>query len=175
LHTRQPYSLHAQRKSHQKAHLASMLDMTKDFKVTIIVFRFVPSSLTNHKILEVTLNVSSKTFICFINLASIVSLASKRPMHTWQGSHCGVKKVSCALLLIHKSNVVVTIGMTSKNGVTYSSKHFSTIIKKIYSFITFREGKTIVGSSCNARHNIQRVSQLLKGKNPLVVKSIRLC
>ncbi len=49
--------------------------------------------------------------------------------HMWQGSHYGV---------------------TSKNGVTYS-KHFSSIIGKISSFITFQKRKTTFGSSCKAQ------------------------
>jgi hypothetical protein len=65
--------------------------------------------------------------------------------------------------------------VTSKNGVAYSSKHFSTIIKRIFSFITFQEGKTTLGSSCNARHNIQRFSQLFKGKKTLAIRSTRSC
>jgi len=149
-----------------------MFDMTKNFKIIIIVLRFVPSSLTNHKILEVTLNLSSKTFICFINLAPIVSLASKRPTHTWRGSHCGGKKlirrakVSHAHLFIHKSNVVVVVGVTSKNGVTYSSKHFSTIIKRISSFITFKKGKQLLDLVVTQGITSKDFHNCLKEKKP---------
>ncbi len=75
--------------------------------------------------------------------------------HMSQGSHYGVRKmmtttkVSCVPLFIHKSNVVVVVGVASRNGVTYS-KHFSTIIGMISSHITFQEGKITLGCSCRA-------------------------
>ncbi len=53
-------------------------------------------------------------------------------------------KKSHALILIHKSNVVVVVGVTSKNGATYSSKHFSTIIKRIYSSSFFEKGRQLL-------------------------------
>jgi hypothetical protein len=65
--------------------------------------------------------------------------------------------------------------VASKNSVTYSFKHFSTIIGKISSFIIFQEGKTTFGSSCNARCCIQRFLQLFRRRNPLAIRSTKSC
>ncbi len=77
--------------------------------------------------------------------------------------------MSCYLLFIHKSNLVVVVGVASIKGHTYKARHLSTMDGRISSDNVFWEGDTNFGSSFNTNLHIHTFSQVFKGKYPLVV------
>jgi len=126
----------------------------------------------------VRLNFSSMVFNCLANSSLVVSLASKRPIVTWCGFQFAKRKfitrakVYYYPLFIHKSNVVIIIGVALNKGETCKFKQCVTMFGRILVDNVFWEGKTTLGSIFKANFYIHKFSHVLKGKNPLAINNI---
>lgn len=104
-------------------------------------------------------NFSNMASNCFANPMPIMSLASKRPIVTWWGFQSTNRKfmirekLSCWLLLIHKSKVIMTIGVTSSWGWTYKSTQCNHRWKFLFQQCPLRwENKFWIQFQCQPPH-----------------------
>jgi hypothetical protein len=99
------------------------------------------------------------------NPCLVVSLSIKRPIVTWKDFQFMVRKlmsrpkISCRLLHIHKSNLIIVLGVESRWNGTKKFEQWIITNGKIYLDNVLGEGKTNLGLTFNANLTIH------KGKN----------